>query len=89
MSGLFRFIFGGDGQPNPQAFQPQAPQINLPQPTPTPPPPDRSDSQIQADAEAQRKRYGIAGGRTPTNLTGGLGIPTGSTYSAAATLLGG
>lgn len=79
-------LFGGGGGGGMRAQQPQMPNIA---PTPIVPPPDRSDAETRAAAEAQRKRYGIAGGRTPTNLTGGLGVPLQSTYSAAVNLLGG
>lgn len=71
---------------------PAAPVINSPPPmqiTPTPvqPAPGRSDADIQAQAAAQRKKY-ASGGVTPTNLTGGLGVPTSSTYSASTNALG-
>lgn len=84
MSGIFSGGGGGGWMPQPQPLA-----TSLPSPTPIAPPPDRSDEEIRMAAEAQRRKYGITGGRTPTNLTGGLGIPTGAINSAAATLLGG
>lgn len=90
MSGVFNAIgsiistlFGG----GPQAPRPPMPPI--PQPTPAPPPPDRSDADIQASADRSRRAYGSAGGRSDNALTGGLGVPSASTYSAITNLLGG
>jgi hypothetical protein len=76
---------GGGGTVGNMMSPPSAPTT----PTAVVPPPDRSDADIQAQAAAQRRRYGIGGGRTATNLTGGLGVPSGTTYSAVANLLGG
>lgn len=70
-------------------MQPNTPQMPTLTPTATPPPPARSDAETQAAAEEQRKKYGYAGGRTPTNLTGGLGVPTSSLHTAFVNLLGG
>lgn len=86
MSGLIQSIFGGGGGGGQQQQQLQMPNFS---PTAVAPPPARSDADIQAAADAQRRKYGISGGRTPTNLTGGLGVPTSSLYSAAVNLLGG
>jgi len=86
MGGIVKALFGGGDAP-------QAPSVNLiaPQapaaPTPVAAPPARSDADIQANAAAQRKKYGVLSS-TRTNLTGGLGVPSGSTYSASANLLG-
>lgn len=78
-------IFGIGSQPAAPPVQ-QAPVFNI-APTPVQPAPGRSDADIQASAVAQRKKYS-SGGVTPTNLTGGLGVPTSSTYSASANVLG-
>ncbi len=91
MGEIVKFFTGGTGGPPAPIFQQitQAPPIAPVEPTKVAPPPDRSDSEIQNAAAQQRKKYGVGGGRTPTNLTGGLGVPSGSTYSAVANLLGG
>lgn len=84
MGGIVKAIFGGG-----EASAP-APIVNMiaPQaPTPVAPPPSRSDADIQASAAQQRKKYGV-GSSTRTSFTGGLGVPSGSTYSATANLLG-
>lgn len=73
---------GGGGQQQQQQFTPP------PAPTPTPPAPDRSDATVIGMADRQRRMYGTAGGRTVNALTGGLGVPSGSTYSSVAALLG-
>jgi hypothetical protein len=83
-------LFGGGGgggggrsapAPIPAPLAPTTPTVVMP-------PPDRSDSELQAAAALQRKKYS-GGNVTRTNLTGGLGVPSSSTYSAAASLLGG
>ena len=87
MGEIIKGIFGGGGDrvtPVVLNTPPAAPTT----PTPVSPPPDRSDTEIQAAAALQRKKYSGAG-VTRTNLTGGLGVPSTSTYSAAASLLGG
>lgn len=86
MGGIVKAIFGGGEAPSPSInlIAPQAPQT----PTPVAPAPARSDADIQASAATQRRKYGVGGGATRTNLTGGLGVPSGSTYSASANLLG-
>lgn len=78
-------LFGG--RTPQQVVQMQQPQVAPP--TPAPPAPARSDSEIQQAAIEQRKRYGYGGGRSITAATGGMGVPTGSTYSAVTALLGG
>ena len=85
MGGIVKAIFGGGGDARPvvNMIAPQAPQA----PTPVAPPPGRSDADIQASAAQQRKKYGV-GSSTRTSFTGGLGVPSGSTYSATANLLG-
>lgn len=85
MSGVIKAIFGGgsDSSPVVNMIAPQAPQS----PTAVAAPPARSDADIQASAAAQRKKYGV-GSSTRTSFTGGLGVPSGSTYSATANLLG-
>jgi len=91
MGEVVKAIFGGGGGGQAtNIIMPSTPAPAAPiAPTPVAPPPDRSDVDIQAAAAAQRKKYGLGGGRTQTNLTGGLGVPSGSTYSAVANLLGG
>lgn len=89
MGEIVKSIFGGGGGGSggttilQQAATPAAPVA----PTPVAPPPARSDADIQATAALQRKKYS-GYGRTPTNLTGGLGVPSSSTYSASASVLG-
>ena len=78
-------LFGGGGQSSPPPMQ----MPMLPPPAVTPPPPDRSDADIQSSADRSRRKYGIAGGATDNSLTGGLGVPSGQTYSSVANLLGG
>lgn len=85
MSGIVQMLFGGGGAP-------AAPAINfptIPAPAPVPAPPDRSDAQVQNDAMRQRLAFSTDGGRTVNNLTGGLGVPQSSTYSAVTSILGG
>jgi len=94
MSGFFQFLSpiamlanlfsgGGGGQQQQQPLLPPSPT-----PAPVPPPPDRSDETVMGMADIQRRRYGVAGGRTVNALTGGLGVPSGSTVSTVASLLG-
>lgn len=77
------FLFGGGGRP----AAPWVPQP--PQPSPAPPPPDRSDEEIRNAAATQRRRYGLSGSMSTAMATGGMGVPTGSSYSAVTALLGG
>ncbi len=77
------FLFGDKGGGGP------APKYDPVQPTPAPPPPDRSDAEIREEAARQRRRYGLAGTMSSAMATGGMGVPSGSTYSAVTALLGG
>lgn len=52
-----------------------------------PPPPDRTSDQVNAAATEQRQRfYGSGSGRASTFLTGGLGVPGGTTGTVSRIL---
>jgi len=66
-----------------------APQQPTLAPTRVPAAPSRTARETQEAAEEQRRKFGAGGGRTETNLTGGLGVPSSAGSYAASNLLGG
>lgn len=88
MTGFVDLIGGLFGASKPAPVVVNTPQFPTIKPTAVAPPPDRSSAEVAEAAAEQRRKYGVAGGRTPTNLTGGLGVPQGAVNYAASNLLG-